>query len=97
MRISDWSSDVCSSDLAPGRQRGLAVGIARADDPPGETQDDDADDGNEQQKTRPDPHWMSSACRPPVPFSELARPCVPTGSDPGIAAGNLLQVVLGEQ
>src|SRR3546814_6937911 len=26
MRISDWSSDVCSSDLLPGR---LAVGIPR--------------------------------------------------------------------
>src|SRR3546814_2446168 len=29
MRISDWSSDVCSSDLAPVQQEGFAVG-----DPP---------------------------------------------------------------
>src|SRR3546814_15749871 len=29
MRISDWSSDVCSSDLAAGRQRhGLCAGVA---------------------------------------------------------------------
>src|SRR3546814_11747390 len=26
MRISDWSSDVCSSDLGPGWQRALATG-----------------------------------------------------------------------
>src|SRR3546814_14544139 len=25
MRISDWSSDVCSSDLTTGRQHGLAL------------------------------------------------------------------------
>src|SRR3546814_9254436 len=29
MRISDWSSDVCSSDLLPGRE-GLGVGAAEA-------------------------------------------------------------------
>src|SRR3546814_9389087 len=30
MRISDWSSDVCSSDLAPGAERGDVVGGAGA-------------------------------------------------------------------
>src|SRR3546814_18034722 len=29
MRISDWSSDVCSSDLAAGRQGGRAAGGGR--------------------------------------------------------------------
>src|SRR3546814_7931291 len=29
MRISDWSSDVCSSDLAPGRSAGPDVSLAR--------------------------------------------------------------------
>src|SRR3546814_17547655 len=28
MRISDWSSDVCSSDLAPQRQHGLVLAVA---------------------------------------------------------------------
>src|SRR3546814_4548218 len=27
MRISDWSSDVCSSDLTPSRHRSLAFGV----------------------------------------------------------------------
>src|SRR3546814_9269853 len=31
MRISDWSSDVCSSDLAPGRRAGLQCRAARPD------------------------------------------------------------------
>src|SRR3546814_17636450 len=30
MRISDWSSDVCSADLAPARQPPLAAGAAGA-------------------------------------------------------------------
>src|SRR3546814_3621963 len=30
MRISDWSSDVCSSDLASGRHFGLSVGLVGA-------------------------------------------------------------------
>src|SRR3546814_10774349 len=29
MRISDWSSDVCSSDLGAGRHRNRTAGIAR--------------------------------------------------------------------
>src|SRR3546814_20649072 len=29
MRISDWSSDVCSSDLVPGRRRGALPGCRR--------------------------------------------------------------------
>src|SRR3546814_9299906 len=32
MRISDWSSDVCSSDLVPHRFRGQPVGNGRAAD-----------------------------------------------------------------
>src|SRR3546814_4129691 len=31
MRISDWSSDVCSSDLVGARRRVLALGLAEAD------------------------------------------------------------------
>src|SRR3546814_13838642 len=31
MRISDWSSDVCSSDLLRGRCRGIAGGAGRAE------------------------------------------------------------------
>src|SRR3546814_8590776 len=31
MRISDWSSDVCSSDLCPVRNGGLSVPVAACD------------------------------------------------------------------
>src|SRR3546814_8911043 len=33
MRISDWSSDVCSSDLAGGLARFLSACVAGVDDP----------------------------------------------------------------
>src|SRR3546814_8575280 len=37
MRISDWSSDVCSSDLSPGRATGVVVAkIGSADAPAAE-------------------------------------------------------------
>src|SRR3546814_14537159 len=36
MRISDWSSDVCSSDLAAASVRGLEYGRLSGGDPPGE-------------------------------------------------------------
>src|SRR3546814_19701128 len=41
MRISDWSSDVCSSDLRGrlfsfGNERAAALGVPRAGAPPGE-------------------------------------------------------------
>src|SRR3546814_2472528 len=32
MRISDWSSDVCSSDLAVSRDRALSISSALSDD-----------------------------------------------------------------
>src|SRR3546814_6665230 len=52
MRISDWSSDVCSSDLAPRRLPDFArgIGIDRCDRQthdqigPGRTPDEHADD-----------------------------------------------------
>src|SRR3546814_12403116 len=31
MRISDWSSDVCSSDLVPAAARGVLAGVAEGD------------------------------------------------------------------
>src|SRR3546814_19914402 len=37
MRISDWSSDVCSSDLDGRRVEGGAVGVRLYDPPPGRT------------------------------------------------------------
>src|SRR3546814_16225814 len=37
-RISDWSSDVCSSDLSVGRRRALLVRRAKADDRPARDQ-----------------------------------------------------------
>src|SRR3546814_6343088 len=35
MRISDWSSDVCSSDLAPSPRSGSGSGVARSPLGPG--------------------------------------------------------------
>src|SRR3546814_6119343 len=49
MRISDWSSDVCSSDLQPGaalprRHIGFGDRVARLRQPDSVVGDDDADD-----------------------------------------------------
>src|SRR3546814_6463123 len=39
MRISDWSSDVCSSDLAPQELHGGAAAVGRIDAGPAQLQD----------------------------------------------------------
>src|SRR3546814_8582777 len=51
MRISDWSSDVCSSDLERQQrtQRRLIVGVGQR---PGEEGDDACNDEREQQRDR---------------------------------------------
>src|SRR3546814_16179898 len=66
MRISDWSSDVCSSDLLAGRIAAPALRLERADQPVGELERIvlDVDQGQARHEARNLQHEIGRAsCR----------------------------------
>src|SRR3546814_7270969 len=77
MRISDWSSDVCSSDLAPR----LAEGGGRGDDAEPRQRDDQPQEAEAKPPARAHrpfprqslmrPYWMASYTRSEEHTSEL--------------------------